>query len=800
MEKNILDLLNKKDLTFTEIRKLLKVGKDKKEDLLNLLNKLELEGKIYLDDDKYILFPYNYEICKVEVSSNKKLFVHLDKLIYIEPIKSNGCINQDTIVFDKDNKEVKKVLKRKYSNLVFEVKIIDDIKTLKVFDSPNDINVRISSRDMKRLHEGDRILVDVSILKDDDYYEGNYIKTIGNINDPDIELKSIAEANGFSYNFSDESIKELDNINDEVTNEEILERVDLRDEVIFTIDGSDTKDMDDAISIKKLDNGNYLLGVHIADVSHYISEESSLNNDARSRGTSLYMINSVIPMFPKKISNGICSLNPGVDRLTLSCIMEVDNEGEIVDYKFTESVINSKMKMSYEEVNKVLDNKDYKESYEKYKDDLLMMYELSEILNIKKEKRGFLRFGDIEVKLHEEDGKITDVVKKGRGKSEELIENFMVLANTCVATHLSWISFIPMIYRNHGSPNMTKINNTIDFIASLGYRIKNARNLDNVYFIQKVLHDLSNKDEFPILSTLILRSMKKANYNTEDLGHYALEIPHYTHFTSPIRRFPDLEVHRVLKIHTSLNLEYIDFNEMEKELQAICSHSSYMERQADIAESEALQLKMCEYMKEHIGEYFNCYVNDINKDGILIQTDNKIPGIIKYENIGSYNRDKKCIVDEDNKAVIKIGYNLLVKAINVDTVNRLTEFEIEKNLTLVNKEINKEKNKYELINDFIENNNLSPRLYANIKDIDDEKITVQLCNKVIGYIKLDDRYKYNYNTNKLYDRHYDKELKKDHFVAVRINEIIDNEIYFEIEKNYSIENKKSRPLVRYLTK
>lgn len=688
MEEKILELLEEKPYTYKALRRKLKIYDDAK--LQTILKNLELTGKIYYtEEDNYILFPKNFKIGKIQISKTKNIYIVLKngttKHIYKENL--NGALNYDTVVLNMDTIKIEKVLDREISHIVCEVKEKDKIKYIEPYNILGNFKVRIASSDMKHLHDGDRIIVDVSLEKSDEYFEGNYLKTFGTKNDPDIELKSIAISNGFSPDFNEECLEQLKTIPQIVREEDLEDRLDLRKKIIFTIDGKNTKDMDDAISIKKLENGNYLLGVHIADISHYIPKGSPLYEEAKDRATSLYMINSVIPMFPSEISNGIGSLNPHVDRLTLSCIMEITPTGELQDYRIRKSVINSKMKMTYEDVNKLLLEEEYPVSYEPFKEHLLLMQELSNILTIQKEQRGYLRFANSDIKFTEnKEGKVIDIKKGSSGPSEELIENFMVMANSCIATHLGWIDFIPSVYRNHGIPDFTKVNTTIDFISSLGYRMRTLKNVDNAVVLQKILEQLSHQEEFPVLSTLLLKSMKRAEYNTHNIGHFALELPFYTHFTSPIRRFPDFQLHTILKEYTSLDLEHINLKEMEQALQEICHHASFKERQADMAEAEAQKLKMVEYMKDHLGETFITYITDITEEYIQVQTTEGIPGIIlcpkdKWE----YDSEKRKTTNLETQDIYKIGHTLSLTVKDVNLEKRMTIFNINENLTLQKK-------------------------------------------------------------------------------------------------------------------
>ena len=465
---------------------------------------------------------------------------------------------------------------------------------------------------------------------------------------------------------SKEALKELENIDDYVPPEEIEGRLDLRDEIIFTIDGVNTKDMDDAISLREIDNGNYLLGVHIADVSHYVKPGMKLFEEAGERATSLYMINSVIPMLPQKLSNGICSLNPEVDRLTKSCIMEFDKKGNLVDSKIVDSVIRSRKKMDYDSVNLVLEDGIIPEGYEEYYDQLKSMEKLSEVFNKIRTGKGKIDFAnnEIEVKVNEE-GKPTNFDIVHQGIAEKIIENFMIAANEVVA---SYFPELPFVYRVHGIPDEIKMDETVKFLTSMGYRLNLCGNIGSPKLIQNILNSLKDKEEYPLLSNILLRSMKKAEYNTDNIGHFGLASDYYTHFTSPIRRFPDLQVHTLINMYMN-NLSKVDLKNLQKYLVKACAHSSYKERQADSAESTSRDLMMAMYMENHIGEEFYGIVTSNESVNMKVKTIDHISG-------------KVCLLENtrSNQEKFKIGTHVLLRLENVSLQDRNIYFSIIRRL------------------------------------------------------------------------------------------------------------------------
>lgn len=381
--------------------------------------------------------------------------------------------------------------------------------------------------------------------------EGEIIHILGHKNDPGIDIISIIHKNGIQVDFPDEVLEQAANTPEEISENEIKERRDLRDEVIVTIDGADAKDLDDAVSVKKLENGNYKLGVYIADVTYYVEEDSPIDKEAFERGTSVYLVDRVIPMIPHRLSNGICSLNPQVDRLTLGCEMEITSSGEVVNHEIFQSVIKTNERMTYKDVNKILVEKD-EETREKYKDLVPFfetMEELATILNEKRMGRGAIDFDFKEAKVLVDDkGKPEDVVLRERSVGERLIEEFMLAANETVAEHFHWMD-VPFIHRIHEDPDAGKLQTFFEFLAGLGYIVKGTGNEIHPQALQKVIEEAKDKPEEMIISKLMLRSMKQAKYDAQSIGHFGLATEFYTHFTSPIRRYPDLIVHRLIRTY-----------------------------------------------------------------------------------------------------------------------------------------------------------------------------------------------------------------------------------------------------------
>ena len=593
MEEKVLDIINKhnKALTYEEI--LEKLTDDEIPMLPDVLSKLIKELKIrYTNKGKYAKFDDKSQ--KIGVfAANKKGFGFViidgeDKDYYVSRENVGEAINGDEVVIkvlDESRHEaaVLRVNKRNLSDiLVGEFYKRDGKNYLKLDDDKLNIIVEIPNEYAKGAVTGHKVVVKVeNNVTKSNYYQGKIIRILGHKDDPGVDILSIAARYQISDIFPEGVLEELKNIPDEVSSSELNGRRDLTSVVIFTIDGDDTKDIDDAISIKKLENGNYLLGVHIADVSHYVKEGTALGDEAYARGTSSYLANTVIPMLPHKLSNGICSLNPDVIRLTISCVMEIDDSGKLVNSDIFESYIKSRKQMTYKNVNKILNENIIPEGYAEFADDLRLMAELSKIIRKRKLEKGYIDFDVPEPKIiTDENGKAIDIQKRVQDTGENLIEDFMIMANETVASTISYMD-LPFIYRVHGLPDEDKIKNFMHFINILGYKVHaNMRNI-TPKVIQNILGQLKDKKEYNILSSMLLRSMQKAIYDNVNIGHFGLASKFYTHFTSPIRRFPDLTVHRLLRTYLfnhNIDSQIIDY--YNSTLPEVAKHSSETEMAA----------------------------------------------------------------------------------------------------------------------------------------------------------------------------------------------------------------------------
>ena len=692
MEDKILELLNSKDASYSVEEIESHLGIESVEDLkelLKVLNKMEEEYQIYrTKKNKYMLFDNsNLKIGKLMSTKKGFAFVDIngDDDVFVAQDNLNGAINDDEVIVEITSKKglklegrILRVLERKLKQLVGTIYFKNNKCMLDIDDKKVNINVYIDNDKTLGAVAGHKVLVRLLNRIDNFNYKGAIIKIIGHKDDPGVDIASIALKYEFEEEFPEEVYEELKNIPSEVKEEEYEGRTDLRDQMIFTIDGADTKDIDDAISIEKLSNGNYKLGVHIADVSYYVKQGSALDDEAYNRGTSVYLANTVIPMLPHELSNGICSLNPNVDRLAMSCVMEIDPTGEVVDYDIFESVIKSNKKMTYKDVNSILEDNVVPEGYEKFADTLRTMKELADILRANKVRKGYIDFEIDEPKIITDDkGEAIDVVLRERGAGEKLIEDFMIAANETVARHISYMEY-PFIYRVHGEPSEEKIDNFLRFISILGYNVHKMKKI-TPKSMQELLEELKDTKEYPILSSLLLRSMQKAVYDKSNIGHFGLASKCYTHFTSPIRRYPDTTVHRLLRTYLfNRNIDMDTLKYWDQKLVALGEHTSERERASIECEREVDDMKMAEYMEKHIGEEFEGIISGVMSFGMFVELPNKIEGLIKIEDLKDdyyrYDESTFSMIGNNNKRGYRLGDTVKVEVKAASKENHTVDF------------------------------------------------------------------------------------------------------------------------------
>ena len=509
--------------------------------------------------------------------------------------------------------------------------------------------------------------------------EGEIIEILGYVGEKGTDILSIIKQYKLPEEFPRKVLNQAGNLEEIVSQEEIEKREDLRHLNTFTIDGPDAKDLDDAVSIEILDNGNYNLGVHIADVSHYVRERSPLDKEAYKRGNSVYLIDRVIPMLPKELSNGICSLNPNEDRLTLSVFMEIDEYGEVVDHRIVESVINSKARLIYDDVSDLLENED-KETETKLKgqvEDLKIMGELSKLLYEKRQRRGSIDFEFPETRIIlDGEGNPIDIEKEDRRIANKMIEEFMLVTNETIAEEMYW-GDLPFIYRIHEKPDMERIEEFNKFIHNFGYNLKGSQEI-HPKELQSLAQEVKGKKEEVLINTLLLRSLKKARYSEENEIHFGLASKYYCHFTAPIRRYPDLEIHRIIKAYINGKLNSLEKERLYVQLPKIADHTSITERTAEEAEREVEDLKKAEYMSKRIGEEYKGMVSSLTHFGMFIQLDNTIEGLVHFSNMVDdyyhFNEENYYIIGEHTKKIYRLGDTVDIRVINADLVRRNIDF------------------------------------------------------------------------------------------------------------------------------
>lgn len=642
--------------------------------------------------DKYILLKNCPNLKIGRFSANKKGFgfVILEKEedLYIGKEDQNGAVHDDIVLAEITKRGVKRegrilrTLKRELHTLVGE--IIETKKGLKVKldDEKLDIILKLDKKSLQNCVPGHKVVIALKKELGKKYYLGEVTKILGHKDDPGIDILSIAYKYNIETEFSEEVEQELESIPTEVDKIDLLNRRDLTKETIFTIDGIHTKDIDDAISLTMEDN-LYVLGVHIADVSHYVKENTALGDTAYERGTSNYLADTVIPMIPHKLSNGICSLNEGVIRLTMSCVMKINAKGKIVDYEIFPSYIKSAKKMNYEKVNDILMRDKIDLDYAPFAEILKKMNELAHILRQEKIGRGYIDFDlDEPEVIQDETGKAIGIERRIREDGEKMIEDFMIAANETVATHIYNME-LPFIYRVHGEPNTEKITDFVNLVKQLGYHLKTRIVTMSPKTMQKILEELKDKPEFEILSSMLLRSMKKAMYSKENVGHFGLASKNYTHFTSPIRRFPDLTVHRLLKkylIEKDFSMATIHF--LETNLVTIAEHSSEKEVNAQNAERDVTDMKMAEYMESHIGEEYDGIITTVTNFGMFVELENMVEGLVHISTIKgdyfNYVPELLALVGNSTKKMYRIGDKVHIKCVASSKETAMIDFELVK--------------------------------------------------------------------------------------------------------------------------
>ena len=610
--------------------------------------------------------------------------------IFIPAEYVNGAMHMDTVEITispvttgrrKEGKVVS-VIERGMKQVVCTYEASDNFGFAVPDNTRFGTDIFIPKERSKGAMSGHKVVVEItSYGKKGKKPEGKVVEIIGHIDDPGTDILSIVKAYDLPVDFSEKIMHQVQNVAKDVTPADMAGRKDLRDWQMVTIDGEDAKDLDDAVSLVK-DGENYILGVHIADVTNYVQENSALDREALERGTSVYLVDRVIPMLPHTLSNGMCSLNAGEDRLALSCIMTVDPSGEVIAHEIAETVIHVNRRMSYTSVKKILTDHDEAET-EEYRELIPMferMQELSGILRARRKKRGSIDFDFPETKMIlDENGKPVDIRPYDRNVATKIIEDFMLLANETVAEDGYWQE-LPFLYRSHETPDEEKIRTLATFINNFGYSMHIGVNEIRPKEIQKLLAKVEDTPEEAMISRLALRSMKQAKYTVENDGHFGLAANYYTHFTSPIRRYPDLQIHRIIKDNLRGRMNADKMEHYRSILPEVAKRSSEMERRADEAERETVKLKKVEYMQAHIGEEFEGVISGITKWGMYVELPNTIEGLVHVTNMTDdhyeYNEERYEMMGMHTRKVYKLGEGLRVRVLDADRLMRTIDFKI----------------------------------------------------------------------------------------------------------------------------
>lgn len=681
-------------LKFKEMAGILQVPRNEKDDLRQVLESLMGDGKIMTDVKGKIKLMAGDAIVGVFSGTMKGYgFVSVEGEpddIFIPERASNGALNGDKVQIEvleggsgkRREGRVVRVLERETKTVVgtytknktFGFVVPDNQKL------GSDIFIPLDKS--RGAVNGHKVVAEITSYGDKDKNpEGKVIEILGHVNDPGVDILSIVRAFHLPEEYPDGVMNQISQIPDTVASEDIGGRLDLRDMAMVTIDGEDAKDLDDAVSLTR--EGNiYKLGVHIADVSQYVTEKSPLDVEALKRGTSVYLVDRVIPMLPHKLSNGICSLNAGVDRLALSCLMDIDEKGNVVSHKIAETVIRVDERMSYTSVKKIIEDLDEEEraKYQHLVPMLKQMEELADILREKRRKRGSIDFDFPESKITlDEKGRPIEIKAYERNKATKIIEDFMLIANETVAEDYFWQE-IPFVFRTHENPDPEKILKLGIFINNFGYSIKIGQDEIHPKELQKLMEKIENTPEEPLISRLTLRSMKQAKYTVSNEGHFGLATKYYCHFTSPIRRYPDLQIHRIIKENLRSGLSSKRTKHYEKILPEVSSQSSAMERRADEAEREVEKLKKVEYMKQFIGKVFDGVISGITTWGIYVELPNTVEGMIRVTELKDdyyfYDEEHYTMVGEHTKKTYKLGEKIKIRVLSVDKIVRTIDFEL----------------------------------------------------------------------------------------------------------------------------
>ncbi|TCS95729.1 ribonuclease R [Hazenella coriacea] len=692
-----------KPLTLEELISAFEINEEGKDAFIQLLKGLETEGKIVRTRTKRYGVPERFNLIRGTLQGSSKgfgfvipdqpnsqdIFIHLNHL--------NGAIDGDLVLARIHTKkkedrrpegEIVRVLKRGRQKIVG---VFSSLSSHFGFVIPDDkritADIFISPEHQMNARDGQKVVVKLHQLTGRHSAEGEIVEVLGHKDDPGVDIVSIIRKHGLPESFPEAVEEEASAVPDEIHEDEIKDRRDLRERTMVTIDGEDAKDLDDAVSVEQLENGNIRLGVHIADVSYYVKEGSALDREAYERGCSVYLVDRVIPMLPKRLSNGICSLNPQVDRLTMTCDMVIDPQGNVVDHDIYPSVIRTNERMTYSDVKKIVVDEDPEliAKYQPLVEDFRLMAKLAQILRKKRIHRGAVDFNFPEAKIVvDERGRPVDIVQRPRTVAEQLIEEFMLAANETVAEHFFRLE-VPFVYRIHENPDVERLQSFYEFVTSFGYSIKGRPDRVKPQALQRLLEKIDGTPEAHVISTVMLRSMKQAKYAAECVGHFGLAATFYSHFTSPIRRYPDLLIHRIIReviTKGSLTVERID--QLNAYLPDAAQQSSIRERVAVDAERETNALKQAEFMMDKIGEEYEGIISSVTSFGLFVELPNTIEGLIHVsfmtDDYYHFHEQSYSLVGERTGRVYRIGDPVRIKVSGVNIEERKIDFELLEHL------------------------------------------------------------------------------------------------------------------------
>ena len=699
-ELKVLNLIKDKDyapMKAKEIAMIMHVPKSEYNELLRILGKLEMEMKIQ-KNRKNQYRPVDTVYYDGIYRKNQKGFGFVkiedqEDEIYIAKENSKNALNGDRVlieIIEEKNKvkkaegKVVKILKHEKDTIVGRFENNKNFGFVVPDDKNFGTDIFISKKNFGKARNNHKVLVKITKYPEKGKKaEGKIIEVLGNVNEAGVDMLSLIKEHNLPSTFPEPVVEEAKKCGNQIDERDIVRRRDLRGDTIFTIDGEDAKDLDDAVKVSKLENGNYQLDVHIADVSYYVKPNSLLDQEALLRGTSIYMLGRVIPMLPRELSNGICSLNAGEDRFTLSCSMEINEKGEVISSDVYKAVINVTERMTYTNVQKILDNSDEGviNRYKPYIQEFKLMEELALILKNKRLEQGYLNLDIPESKIElDMDGRVTNIKKYETSFANEIIEQFMLTANETIAEKFFWLD-APFIYRVHEKPDYEKVQELNKFLFNFGLKIK--ANKENIYpkEFAKVLEEVQGKDEEKVVSNLVLRTLKIARYEAENQGHFGIASKYYCHFTSPIRRYPDLFIHRIISkyLEENYDVEESFVEEYKKQAEERAKQSSERENIATKVERESEDIKKAEYMESRIGEEYEGIISSVTSFGIFVELENTVEGLIRFDDLGDeyfiYDEERKMLIGEHTKTTYKIGDKIHIRVKDASKLMRTVDFE-----------------------------------------------------------------------------------------------------------------------------